>query len=655
MTAPPCILGAALLFWGWQLDMFLQALPLALAVESCNLLDKRWEMSSTDWSRLSDLCAIILLSIIAYQLFQEERQAVYMAARLAPVIFFPLILAQRLSTGGTIDLSSLSLLQRRKKRKKQPAEVDASPAYLIVTLLAAGIHTIETGAYFYGVCLLGCWASFTGRTRHYSVAVWGSLTLVVLVLGYAGQAGIQYAEKKAYAYAMQWMNLDANPLETTTAIGDIGRQKLSDRIVFRLQPEQGGTVQNLLLKEAAYNSYRAGRWYAFQSLPQKLRPVTAGTYALQQGTEPAAGLRVREKTRKGRGTLKLPGSALQVEQLHGVEVTKNALGTVVFSEASSSWLDYRVAYAPRFPQPSELTRYDLVVPETEREAITAFIDALGLRGLAPEQVLSRLRRHFDASFGYTLRYLGKGTLATPVASFLLEKKAGHCELFATATVLVLRELGIPSRYTIGYVAAEYSRLEQQYIIRHRHGHAWARVFVDGTWQDYDTTTANWLEIEEQNQSGLHYISDFFSFLSFQFARIRDNPDNHLGKVAAVLVLFLIVLVCNRIRKQKGRKTKKAVTAQLPQHKAEVLFDSAFYELEKAVTGKGFPRFPGEPALLWADRVEQAMPALLDYTLLRQAALLHYSLRFGHKAQHDRALQQLQQVAGKLQQTWEQRD
>jgi transglutaminase-like putative cysteine protease len=48
------------------------------------------------------------------------------------------------------------------------------------------------------------------------------------------------------------------------------------------------------------------------------------------------------------------------------------------------------------------------------------------------------------------------TNETPLARFLLRTRSGHCEYFATATVLLLRQLGIPARYAVGYAVHEAS-------------------------------------------------------------------------------------------------------------------------------------------------------------------------------------------------------
>ena len=60
VTPPPLLLGAALLFWGWQAGFLLLALPLAILIEAARALTWRLELSSTDFHRLTDLCTLLI-------------------------------------------------------------------------------------------------------------------------------------------------------------------------------------------------------------------------------------------------------------------------------------------------------------------------------------------------------------------------------------------------------------------------------------------------------------------------------------------------------------------------------------------------------------------------------------------------------------------
>ena len=46
--------------------------------------------------------------------------------------------------------------------------------------------------------------------------------------------------------------------------------------------------------------------------------------------------------------------------------------------------------------------------------------------------------------------------ADPLAYFLFQKRAGHCEYFAAAMTVMLRTLGIPARYINGFLPGEYN-------------------------------------------------------------------------------------------------------------------------------------------------------------------------------------------------------
>lgn len=73
----------------------------------------------------------------------------------------------------------------------------------------------------------------------------------------------------------------------------------------------------------------------------------------------------------------------------------------------------------------------------------------------------------------------------PVMSFLNDAKSGHCALFASSMVLILREMGIPARYCTGFAAQ--SELTMQ-TMRSKDLHAWCEVYLDELgWVTFDPT------------------------------------------------------------------------------------------------------------------------------------------------------------------------
>ncbi|MDF2440113.1 MAG: hypothetical protein JWN98_1097 [Abditibacteriota bacterium] len=75
----------------------------------------------------------------------------------------------------------------------------------------------------------------------------------------------------------------------------------------------------------------------------------------------------------------------------------------------------------------------------------------------------------------------------PISNFLLGRRAAHCEYFGSAAVILLRSVGVPSRYVVGYLAHEKDGPETT-IVRQRDAHAWAEAWIDGVgWVSVDAT------------------------------------------------------------------------------------------------------------------------------------------------------------------------
>ena len=97
-------------------------------------------------------------------------------------------------------------------------------------------------------------------------------------------------------------------------------------------------------------------------------------------------------------------------------------------------------------------------------------------------VLERFNRE---SFRYTLspQLLGDA----PVDEFLFDTRAGFCEHYASAFVVLMRAAGIPARVVTGYQGGEMNG--DYMIVRQSDAHAWAEAWIDGAWRRFDPTAA----------------------------------------------------------------------------------------------------------------------------------------------------------------------
>jgi transglutaminase-like putative cysteine protease len=73
--------------------------------------------------------------------------------------------------------------------------------------------------------------------------------------------------------------------------------------------------------------------------------------------------------------------------------------------------------------------------------------------------------------------------------FLFDYKEGFCNYYSTAEIVMLRSLGIPARWAVGYAQGE--KLENgAYVIRQKDAHAWPEIYFPGLgWVEFEPTVS----------------------------------------------------------------------------------------------------------------------------------------------------------------------
>ncbi len=113
----------------------------------------------------------------------------------------------------------------------------------------------------------------------------------------------------------------------------------------------------------------------------------------------------------------------------------------------------------------------------------------GLAGAnTPALVQAVLQRLRTGGYSYTL---DPGLYGNDTADeFWFNQKAGFCEHIASAFVVLMRALDIPSRIVTGYQGGEINSVDNFWTLRHSDAHAWAEVWQEGTgWVRVDPTGA----------------------------------------------------------------------------------------------------------------------------------------------------------------------
>ncbi len=609
--------------------------------------------------------------------------------RWLPMIFFPFLAAQTFSTRESVPLTTISFLLKRRlnraKRLGQPAPASSAfnvgYPYFCATLLAASFHPSEDNSYFWGFCALLTWVLWTQRSRRYGIAVWIAVLAVAATGGYFGQQSIARAQAYLTNLNAPWLaNLirrPEDPFQNRTSLGFVGHLKLSGQIVIRLQPDKPRNIPPYL-REASYRLYRSGTWYAgssrddFSSITEE-HPLPSGNWPLLQDKRNASRINIAcylEGFSKdsAAGLLPLPTGVTRLEKLNAFIVDTNSAGSVLAHGPSLVMFD--AIYGPgatidspptartnlntrgrRLFEESGLGRFvprtdgetsdegrrfiflatheDIAVPPSEKAALNAVIDELNLRGRPFSEKVRLIQQFFTDKFTYSLWQAparSATTNQTPLTRFLLTTRSGHCEYFATATALLLRQLDIPARYATGYSVHEESG--SGYVVRLSDAHAWTLVWDEANkqWFDFDTTPASWIEEEKKNRSPLRWLKDAWSRFVFEFSKLRNGQSN-IRSYLLWIILPGMVLLLYQIVFRRGRTRRKAKTSDAAFLASWPGLDSDFYQLEKKISARGVTRGSAEPLNVWLQRVEKSagMEALREP--LRELLKLHYRHRF----------------------------
>jgi len=164
---------------------------------------------------------------------------------------------------------------------------------------------------------------------------------------------------------------------------------------------------------------------------------------------------------------------------------RNAAGDLFYQPVDGNDLRYVVAVDREVPDLRALRgrgqRYpawlapDLAVPPELDARVRALARRLG-EGKDPADAATAIESWLAAALRYTRELPGE--MQDPIADFLFVRRAGHCELFSSAMVLMLRVLGIPARNVTGYFGGR-STDAGYYAVRAGDAHSWVEAYFPG--------------------------------------------------------------------------------------------------------------------------------------------------------------------------------
>ncbi|RME89478.1 MAG: hypothetical protein D6766_14675, partial [Verrucomicrobia bacterium] len=657
---PPLVVGAALLLWGWQAGWLAGAAAMAAAWEAALAVRWRVDPAAEDWARLWNLTMLLFLGAGLYlflarqgwttvgtvvatgtpaERLQGLRRISENAAtmlRWLPVVFFPMALVWRWSRWGPLPVESFSAylrhrlgVWRREGAGWRPVRVAPDWVFLGLVLLAASTNPSEPGQFLpLATGLLAC-ALWPWRSRRFPAWVWAVLVGFLFLVSFAAEQGFTLVRRAYQQWEERFVTEQArqqfDQLRNRTSLGSIGRIKRSAAIVLRVRTD--GEEPPPLLREAVFDRFVPNVWVASAAEFQPVLPSAQGALWWLQPHRPGGRhLTVSRYSAGGETAVALPGGALSVRNLAAMTLETNLLGSVRVKGAASltGWTVEYLPDGPDFaspPGPMDLALENL--PPAERRVIELVGNELGLRGMEAARAVETVRQFFLRNFQYALwqPYLQGATNSCALEAFLLERRRGHCEYFATATALLLRVAGVPTRYAVGFVARE--RHGDVWVARGRDAHAWCLAWVDGRWQTVDTTPPDWFAAENARVSSWQKVWDWFSDRWHAFQQWRQQGGSWQLYVFVAAMAVLAWLGWRQVRGMRWRARKLG-----PERAGEMMAgaDSPFYRVTRVLEEHHGPRAAHETLAGWMARLRLLPPENGDGEL-GEMLRLHLAWRF----------------------------
>ncbi|WP_437205903.1 transglutaminase-like domain-containing protein [Planctomicrobium sp. SH664] len=433
-----------------------------------------------------------------------------------------------------------------------------------------------------------CWMAFCACCRKGSAArqrapaVRSILILLVLTfggtIGYVGSSLLFRHESRLEHVLTQWMSVTE---QNFNAAGFSGRGGLSDISRWK---SSGGELQTLRIQADNRPGYMRGQSFnlllddRWQNTYQDVTLLPTRASAIPAEDRPHENLFVISRHQSD-GLRKLEIWPVNIDsfgfcfsQLGTVAVACGSDAIMVdasnvVQRPSPDTMNSYITYLA--PQPSEglrdLSGY-LILPERLSPEVRKLAQEICEGRETTAEKIRAVEDFFHQNFQYQLG-VHISREHDRLAYFLLERVPAHCEYFATASAILLRIAGVPTRYVTGFVVDEQNPLDGSWVARRKDAHAWVEA--------YDGERERWVIVESTPSNGVPSAveqppsRDAFDAMRFWMTRVREFVKGGALKrlaiaIAGPLVLlaglvFLVGSLRNGIRSLLTERVKSEVT------------------------------------------------------------------------------------------------
>ncbi len=332
---------------------------------------------------------------------------------------------------------------------------------------------------------------------------WVALTLMVLIFVLALPLFLVAPRSGAAALLRGGSGLsNFVGFSETVNLGEIGTLKRDNAVVMHVRVEGTPPGKPLRWRGVALDEYTGRGWRkspAARRTEQKtserglfqlgttesLNRLTAQTVFLEPIESPVLFAATRPIAIQG------DFSVVRVDAEGSIQSRKLGFDRLMYKALSDmTEPDAATLQRDRQRYPASVERY-LQLPDSLDPRIEARANAMVVNANARNRydVAKAIETQLQQDYGYSLEM--KATGDDPLADFLFNVQAGHCEYFSTAMAVMLRTHGIPTRVVNGFLPGEYNEAADAYTVRQSDAHSWVEVYFpeSRSWVTFDPTPA----------------------------------------------------------------------------------------------------------------------------------------------------------------------
>ena len=166
---------------------------------------------------------------------------------------------------------------------------------------------------------------------------------------------------------------------------------------------------------------------------------------------------------------------------------------------------------------AEVSDMYLQVPEKVDDRVRVLAENLFAGASTSTQKVDHVIAFFHGNYTYNLGVEIPANV-DPVTYFVLEQPPGHCELFASSAVILLRLGGVPCRYVTGYFTPNKHPVGDYWVARSGDAHAWVEAWDAETgWFIVETTPSTGMPSPDTDGWARHRMEN----LKFQWVKLKD--------------------------------------------------------------------------------------------------------------------------------------